>query len=236
MSESVSIEVALTRRRSVRKFTDASVPDDVIDDVIEMASRSPSWCNTQSWKAYLVRNPEIVILSQDLVRAAQERDDRPDLEFPGKLEGVLYQRKKEADNHLREARTGSSVVNPREEISALYENWTFFGAQQAVFLTVPRSNIPYALVDLGCFLQSILLALESRRLAGCPQASLAQFPHVVRQHLPIPVSEAIVCGISFGPPQRDTSAVRTPRIKVDEILWRRSAATVPSRQGQKEWN
>ena len=42
-------------RRSVRKFTDEKVPVDVVKDIVELASYSPSWKNTQVIRYILPR-------------------------------------------------------------------------------------------------------------------------------------------------------------------------------------
>lgn len=47
-------------RRSVRKFTDEMVPVDTIKDIVELASYSPSWKNTQVVRYMLVQNQEII--------------------------------------------------------------------------------------------------------------------------------------------------------------------------------
>lgn len=209
---------ALADRRSVRGFLPTSVDDETVRRVVESAAQAPSWCNIQPWRAYLIRDAPLKMLSQELVAAARARDQHSDVIFPPAPEGLLRQRKNETDTLLRHARTGIHALDPREEIAAVYRNWQFYSAPQALLLTVARDRLPYALLDLGCFLQSLLLALTEEGVAGCPQASLAQFAPVVRRHIPIPETEAIACGVSFGHPDPSVPAPRTPRADITEIL------------------
>lgn len=212
-----------TERRSVRAISRRTVNDNIVNQIVKVASTAPSWCNVQAWRAYLVQLPEIHALSDDLLRAAENRESCPDLPFIQKFDHPYLQRKQSTDAILREARTGSSRVDARAEFSFIRRNWEFFGAPQAIFLTVPKRHLPYALVDLGCFLQMLLLTITAEGLVACAQGSLAHFPHVLRRHLPIANEEAVVCGVSFGYEDKDHSiAVRTPRVSLDEILWRRS--------------
>ena len=47
-------------RRSVRKFTDEKVPVDVVKDIVELASYSPSWKNTQVIRYILVEDEAVI--------------------------------------------------------------------------------------------------------------------------------------------------------------------------------
>lgn len=47
-------------RRSVRKFTDEKVPTDVVKDIVELASYSPSWKNTQVIRYILVEDEDVI--------------------------------------------------------------------------------------------------------------------------------------------------------------------------------
>ena len=44
----------LQTRHSVRGFLPQPVPQAVMEQVVELASRAPSNCNTQPWKVYVV--------------------------------------------------------------------------------------------------------------------------------------------------------------------------------------
>ncbi len=67
---------AVEKRRSVRKFLDEVVPDEVITKAIEAAVIAPNSSNTQTWNFYWVRSPEKkkmlveFCMSQSAARAA----------------------------------------------------------------------------------------------------------------------------------------------------------------------
>lgn len=45
-------------RRSIRRFTDQDVPDDVLNEILEAARWAPSWSNTQCWEIIVVRDAD----------------------------------------------------------------------------------------------------------------------------------------------------------------------------------
>ena len=208
----------LQARHSVRSFSPEPVRADRIEAILHMAGRAPSWCNTQPWRVYVLGGEVMEAVKTEFIQAAREREACPDIPFvPGYTEPHLS-RKRQADEALRVA----SRIAPsdfKSQLHAVKRNWSFFGAPHAFIMTVPKSFGPYALLDLGCFLQTVLLALVAENLSGCPQASLAQFPHVLRRHLPIPETEAVACGVSFGYPDPDApvNSCRTSRLSTDEF-------------------
>jgi len=50
---------AMQNRRSVRKYTDQPVPDELLDRVLEAARLAPSWVNTQCWRLIVIRDQSI---------------------------------------------------------------------------------------------------------------------------------------------------------------------------------
>ena len=61
-------------------------------------------------------------------------------------------------------------------------------------------------VDLGIFLQSIMLLFAERGIGCIPQGALAAFPDPVREICDIPEDNGIVVGLSFGYPD-DTASI-----------------------------
>ena len=213
-----SLSDILENRYSARSFLPVELPRSQIERLLEAAALAPSWCNTQPWRAYVAYGPVLQRISKDLIVAARDRADVPDIPFVSEYQEPYNGRKQAADVALREAR-GLVTTDYRGQIDAVRSNWLFFNAPQAIFLTVPKSFGPYALLDLGCFLQSFLLACVAEGLAACPQASIARYPKAVRSHLPIDTDESLVCGVSFGLPDLAAGAnqCRTDRAALDEF-------------------
>jgi len=46
----------IKERRSIRKYEEKDVPDEVLNSLLETAGWSPSWANTQCWELIVVRD------------------------------------------------------------------------------------------------------------------------------------------------------------------------------------
>ena len=55
----MQVKEALLKRRSVRKFSEEDVSDDIIDELLHAAMASPSACNKKPWEFYVVKNEKI---------------------------------------------------------------------------------------------------------------------------------------------------------------------------------
>ena len=51
---------AIMTRRSIRKFTDEKVPDEMIVEILQAARFAPSWANTQVWEFIIIRDSELI--------------------------------------------------------------------------------------------------------------------------------------------------------------------------------
>ena len=50
---------AIQNRKSVRKYSDKPISDDVLHKVLEAGRLAPSWVNVQPWKFIAVKSQEI---------------------------------------------------------------------------------------------------------------------------------------------------------------------------------
>ena len=68
-------------------------------------------------------------------------------------------------------------------------------------------------LDVGMYVQTLMLAMQSRGIGSCAQAALRAFPEIVGEHLGIPSDEQILCGLSFGyeDPAVPANQTRQPR-------------------------
>jgi nitroreductase len=67
MSEALTVPAAIDARVSIRKYTDAPVPDADLHRILELAGKAPSAWNVQPWRFVAVRDPEV---KQKLMAAA----------------------------------------------------------------------------------------------------------------------------------------------------------------------
>ncbi len=60
------LEVIKTRR-SIRKYEDKPIPEEVLNKVLEAVQWSPSWANTQCWEVVVVRDQQIKASLQETI-------------------------------------------------------------------------------------------------------------------------------------------------------------------------
>ncbi len=193
----MDVAKALRARHSVRAFANQPIPRDLLVSVLESAQRAPSWCNIQPWRLALTSGAATDRLRAALVEAAKTQAPNPETPFPAIYPPPYDEHRKNCGKVLY-----SAMGIPKEDKAARWgawlRNYELFDAPHAAIVSMDRSFGVYGALDVGCWLQSFLLALTEAGLAACPQASLATYPDVVRKLLDIPASEHILFGISFG--------------------------------------
>jgi nitroreductase len=65
-------------------------------------------------------------------------------------------------------------------------------------VTMDRRFGLWAAIDVGCWLQTFLLACTDEGLATCPQATLGAQPQVAREVLKIDEQESVLFGVAVG--------------------------------------
>ena len=60
-------------RRSIRKFTDAPVSREILDDVVQAALHAPSGCGKQTWKFTVITNKAAIRRLADAIETTLDR-------------------------------------------------------------------------------------------------------------------------------------------------------------------
>jgi nitroreductase len=81
---------------------------------------------------------------------------------------------------------------------AMLRNFQFFGAPHVAIVCMEAEfGLPVAL-DVGAYIQTLMLALWARGVASCPQVSLRQVADPIRRELGIADNLQVLCGMSIG--------------------------------------
>ena len=217
MDDTEVLERLLTDRWSCRGFTDESVPRDVIERLLTIAQRTPSWCNTQPWQLVITSGEETTKLREALLKSFDWAGS--DFEFPVSYNGVYRERRRESGWQLYEA---VGVEKGDREASALQmlRNFEFFGAPHVAILTTDADLGVYGAIDCGLYVDSFLLAAQALGLGACAQAALAAGSPFLRDYFDLPDTRRVVCGISFGyaDPDHPTATYRTSRVGLEDVV------------------
>jgi nitroreductase len=97
------------------------------------------------------------------------------------------------------------------------KNYGFFGAPIGLIFTIDRRLEKGSWLDMGMFIQNVMLAAGVRGLATCPQAAFSKYHALMRAALGIPDEEIVVCGMSLGYAAPDPVIPRMPRANVSDF-------------------
>lgn len=86
------------------------------------------------------------------------------------------------------------------------QNYYFFGADAGLLFFIESNLARGSLLDIGMFMQNIMLLALEYGLATCSQASWGNYPKVAREILDIGDDMRLVCGMSLGYPDEDGNA------------------------------
>jgi nitroreductase len=196
---------AMRARVSTRAFLDRPVDRTTVEAILEAARWAPSGTNTQPWQVAVVTGTTKRRITEALVAARTAGEpERPDYRYyPEKWEEPYRSRRLACGLALYRA-LGIGREDADRRIKAWNNNYSFFGAPVGLFFFLDRTLAQGSWVDMGMFLQNVMLAARAFDLATCPQAALAEYPDIVRRLLNVPDTRALVCGMSLGYP--DTAA------------------------------
>jgi nitroreductase len=207
----------LADRWSCRGFTDEQVPRDVIERLLTIAQRTPSWCNVQPWQLVITSGEETVRLKEALLESIDFAGT--DFDFPVAYTGIYQERRRATGWQLYEA---VGVTKGDREASGvqMMRNFEFFGAPHVAILTTEADLGVYGAIDCGLYVDSFLLAAQALGLGACAQAALAAGAPFFRTWFDLPETRKVVCGIAFGYPDPDhpTATYRTARASLDEVV------------------
>ena len=218
-----TLETLLRDRWSCRGVLDQQVPRATVEQLLAMAQRTPSWCNTQPWHAIVTGGDATRRLGAALYEhALTGAADAPDIPFPPGYTGVYQERRRACGSQLYGA-LGSERGDRERAIAQARENYRFFGAPHFALITTDRALGPYGTLDCGGYVSTFLLAAEALELGAIPQAAVAAYSPWLRQYFDLPEDRSVVCGISFGFADRAHPAndFRTARAELHEaVQWR----------------
>lgn len=185
-------------RKSIRKFKPEPVPKGVLLEVIATAQRSPSYKNSQPWEIVIVSGKEKDELSKLLIGLLEENEVRkPDIPEPTGWPSPIEERIKTTLDK-RSQLFGIDLTDPENIKRSKKANFRFYGAPHAIFFYQDASLGEWSILDMGMFIQNVMLAANAKGLGTVPQGYLTDYSTEVRQFLGIPPSKRLVLGMSIG--------------------------------------
>ena len=213
-----AFEALLKRRYSCRGYLPEPVARAKIERLLEVAQRTPSWCNSQPWQVHIVSGTATERLRGALLEHAASHQAEPDYAFPREYRGVYLQRRRECGFQLYEA-VGVARGDRAASAKQSMENFRLFGAPHALVVTTDEALGIYGVLDCGAWVNYFMLAAAAAGIACIAQAALAAFPGVLRGFFGFGADRRVVCGMSFGyeDPAHPANRFRTGRASREEV-------------------
>lgn len=218
--EAAVVDEAIVSRRSVRAFLPDPIDDATIRDILAVSARAPSGTNMQPWRVYVTKGETKRRISDAVlnsgIRAEKIAWDEYKY-YPDQFFEPYLTRRRTVGFGLY-----SALGIGRREVERMREqhdrNFVFFDAPVGMIFTIDRRLNKGSWVDLGMFLENIMIAARGRGLHTCPQAAFAPYHRQIRPVLDIPEEEILVCGMALG--YEDTTKpenqFRTERAPLEE--------------------
>jgi nitroreductase len=217
----LTVEEAISGRRSVRAFLSKPVARELIAKIMTIAARSPSGSNVQPWKVWVLEGAVKDQLARDLA-------DRYDRGLLVAREYNYYPEKWREPYLARRRACGWGLYgtlgigrSDKDRMHAQHRrNFIFFDAPVGLIFSIDRDLELGSWLDYGMFLQSIMVAARQFGLETCPQAAFLTFWDVLQRRLGIPAEQQIVCGMSLGypDPEAKVNSFTPARLKPEEFV------------------
>ena len=197
--KAASVTEAIMTRITTRSFLEKQVPEQVLRGIFETARRTPSGGNLQPWNVIVMTGEKLdrfraSCLEAPLLGRKEEPTHRA---YPSPLwEPHRSWRYKLGEDMY--ALIGLDKVDKAGRIKQFMKNMEFFGAPVGMIVTGDtRLEMPQYM-DVGIYLQSLMLLAREAGLHTAPQGWWRQWPGAVAEALDIPEGHEILVGMSMG--------------------------------------
>jgi nitroreductase len=217
-----AVDEAITSRKSVRAFLPTPVDRATVEELLAVASRTPSGSNIQPWRVRVIGGEVRARLTRAILDAI-ERDgvDKYQREwnyYPVQWREPFLGRRRKIGWDMY-GLLGVGKGDHEGTHRARLRNYEFFDAPVGMIFTLDEDLEIGSFLDLGIFLGAIMIAARGRGLDTCPQAAFADFHRIIRPLLDIPENEIVICGMALGhiDPDAPVNALITERAPVGDF-------------------
>ncbi len=195
----MTVSEALQQRKSVRAYLDQPVEPTKITAILDAASHSPSGVNTQPWQVAVISGETKKRLQtklEDTFRSGDKGKAEYDY-YPKEWAEPFTSRRKEC-GLLMYKTLNIERGDRKRQTNQWAANYRAFDAPVMLLFFMDKRMQAGSFMDYGMFLQSVMLSAVEQGLATCPQASLADYPEIIKQELGYSNDNILLCGMALG--------------------------------------
>ncbi|MEM9029571.1 MAG: nitroreductase [Pseudomonadota bacterium] len=206
---------AIHGRRSIRAF-DPQQPVSIatVNEILALGARAPNGSNIQPWAVSVLIGDALTAFRQELERVTRAGEpDVRDYSYYMSDWREPYLGRRRATGWGLYGLLGISKGDRDGSLEQMVRNYRFFDAPVGLIVSMERDMGRGAWLDMGCFIQTVLLAARGHGMEACPLASFCNYPNRIRHLLGLPYSSVIVTGIAIGFPLEGAAVntYQTPR-------------------------
>ena len=192
-------------RRSTRDFLPNPVGPKLLQEILELGITAPSWSNTRPFMVAVATGEQRNRISEKLVARLRENEDQPGMgnnpdythEIP--YPTVLLERSQRVGKGIYDT-LGIDRADKESRFKFLERNYEFFGAPVVLFFFTHRGLDHFGTLDVGLYMENVMLAAQAAGLGTCAQGYLGNYPDIIKNEFEVPEEYALVCGMSLGYP------------------------------------
>ena len=217
----MKVSQALDSRMSCRAFLPDPVPAATLRQILQGASRAPSGGNLQPWHVDVLTGAPLAALVERIRLQVPEHPLGHTPEYPVYPSPLAepYRTRRHRNAEDLYATIGVPRGDRAARLRQFARNYAGFGAPVLLFVCIDRGMGSAQWVDVGMFMQSIMLLAREYGLHTCPQESWSGWYREVGEAIALPASRMLFAGIALG--YRDESApinrLRTERAPLAEF-------------------
>lgn len=211
------IDEVIAGRLSCREFSGSPVSRSTIEQILRVARFAPSGANIQPWHVYVLAGAARAEVSAALLHAYETEPNEhvSEYQYYASAFPEPYLGRRQEFGRLFYDSLGIAQSDMAARSGQTAKNFAFFGAPVGLIVTIDRRLAMGSWLDLGMFIQNVMLAAVGRELQSCPQETFAKYHRILRPALSIPAEQMVACGISIGHPKHQARARLMPRADLE---------------------
>ena len=217
---SETVQDAIGTRRSMRSFLPTPISKELVIEILDLAQRAPSGTNSQPWFTYVLAGEVKEALTTDILKAFDAGGDGHRAEIP------IYPKEFFEPYLGRRRKVGWDLYGllgiekgDKERMHQQHgRNFKFFDAPIGFMFSMHRDMPHSNILDVGMYLQNIMLMARAMGMHTCPQVAFSQYHKIIRKHLGMGDEEVLLCGMTLGyaEPDAQENTMVTVRDSVED--------------------
>ncbi|HGL4258114.1 nitroreductase [Burkholderia dolosa] len=217
--EVTELEKIMMSRFANRFYLDREVDLAVVTGILDSARYAATGANVQPWRVHVATGDAKAQLV-DALSTAHDTSPADHVSEYRYLPDVLPEPFASRRREFGAVFFGSLGIGHDDVVARAANtarNCRFFDAPVALIFTIDRRLEKGSWLDLGMFIQNVMLAAKARGLDTCTQEFLSRYHAVIRANLPLGAEEMVVCtmALGYGDPEWASRRPHMPKAPVD---------------------